>query len=51
MNETNKKVYQIDKKVLFLKIKEIQKLPDEVVEKFLNSKGKLKNKKQFFVFY
>jgi hypothetical protein len=31
------------KEEMFLLIKELQKLPDEVVEKFLQSKGKLAN--------
>lgn len=31
------------KKEMFSLIKELQKLPDEVVEKFLQSKGKLAN--------
>jgi len=31
----------LTKEEMFLRIKELQKLPDEVIEKFLQSKGKL----------
>lgn len=44
MNNSKKNKINLDNKILFSKIKEIQKLPDEVIEKFLSSKGKLKNK-------
>lgn len=44
MNNSNSNKVYLDYKTLFLKIKEIQKLPDDIVEKFLKSKGKLKNK-------
>ncbi len=43
MNNTNQNKNFLDYKTLFTKIKETQKLPDEVIEKFLKSKGKLKN--------
>jgi len=42
MNNKNKN--EIDYQTLFDRIKETQKLPDEVVKNFLASKGKLKNK-------
>lgn len=31
----------LTKEEMFVRIKELQKLPDEVIEKFLQSKGKL----------
>lgn len=31
----------LSKEEMFARIKELQKLPDEVIEKFLQSKGKL----------
>lgn len=40
-NSSNNKIY-LDHKTLFTKIKEKQKLPDEIVLKFLKSKGQLK---------
>ncbi len=36
-------VISMTKEDMFSLIKELQKLPDEVVEKFLQSKGKLAN--------
>lgn len=41
---SEKDLRKIDYQKLFIRIKETQKLPDEVVKKFLASKGKLKNK-------
>ncbi|MBI3123350.1 MAG: hypothetical protein HYZ10_03010 [Ignavibacteriales bacterium] len=38
LEEQNK---NLTKEEMFVRIKELQKLPDEVIEKFLQSKGKL----------
>ncbi|MCX7875670.1 MAG: hypothetical protein N2321_05800 [Melioribacteraceae bacterium] len=45
MNKKNENKIFIDKQTLFNRIKNVQKLPDEVVSKFLETKGKLKKDK------